>query len=186
MKKSRVDHSKFVLAVGGWVGRSTVLSTEGAWLPAPQGKWCIYRTSSGNVKDILGILTRRETGRGPHMLPLKFTRQFAFKETLMLLHLHLLPFLSLSLSFFSFLFPHSFGLPLCSLLHPLPFSGPVCSYSCVLSCSGGRGEWYRMLVEARPPSGSESHSWALSLASFHHCWGCDVPFCWASGMFPSL
>lgn len=128
-------------------------------------------------KDILGILTRPETGRGPHMLPLKFTRQFAFKETLMLLHLHLLPFLSLSLSLFSFLFPHSFGLPLCSLLHPLCFSGPVGSSSCVLSCSGGREEWYRMLAEARPPSGRESHSWALSLASFHHCWGCDVPFC---------
>ena len=180
MKKSRVDHSKFVLALGGWVGRGIVLSTEGARLPAPQGKWCIYWTSSGNVKDILGILTRCETGRGPHMLPLKFTRQFAFKETLMLLHLHLLSPFSLSLSFFSFLFPHSFGPPLCSLLHPLSFSGPVCSYSCVLSCSGCRGEWYRMLVEAHPPSGRESHSWALSLASFHH------PGAAGPGMFPSF
>ena len=36
MKKSRVDRSKFVLAVGGWVGYSIILLAEGDWLPATQ------------------------------------------------------------------------------------------------------------------------------------------------------
>lgn len=67
--------------------------------------------------------TRCETGRGPTTLLLGFTREFAFEEILMLLHLqYLLLFLSFFRLSFSLLFPHfPLGLPLCFLPHPFPF-----------------------------------------------------------------
>lgn len=76
----------------------------------------VYWSSSGNVREILGILTRHETAGGPATLPLRVTGEFAFEKILTLLHLlHLLPFPFLPpshifSSFFKF-FPWPFPLP---------------------------------------------------------------------------
>lgn len=154
MKKLIVGHSKFVLAVGGWLEPSIILWTEGDRLPVHKAIICWLVSWWWCQRN-----TRCETGRGPNILLLRFAREFAVDEILMLLHLqHLLPFPFLPPSYFfsSTLFPwpstllHATSLPLlCSV------SACVCSYSCGLSCSEGRGKGHRMMVE--PPSGDWGH-----------------------------
>ena len=112
---------------------------------------CIYWSCSGNVKDPLGILTRREKGTNPlHSDPKILERACISGNTDVATPPPSTPFpFSLSPSFFSFPFPHSLVLPPLLLAPPLS-SVPVCSYSCGLCCSGSRGQWYRMLMRQVP------------------------------------
>lgn len=120
---------------------------------------CIYWSCSGNVKDPLGILTRREKGTNPlHSDPKILERACISGNTDVATPPPSTPFpVSLSPSFFSFPFPHSLVLPPLLLAPPLS-SVPVCSYSCGLCCSGGRGQcigcwWGRSLTSPTPVLG---------------------------------
>lgn len=85
MKKLIVGHSEFVLAFGGWLEPS-VLWTEGDHLPVHKAVMCLLVSRWRCQRN-----TRCETGRGPNILLLRFAREFAVNEILMLLHLQQLP-----------------------------------------------------------------------------------------------
>lgn len=177
MRNLIVGHSKCVLAVGGWLEPSIMLWTEGDRLPVHKAVMCLLVSRWRSQRN-----TRCETRRGPDILLLRFAREFAVDEILMLLHLqHLLPFPFLPPSYFfsssSTLFPSP-----SPLLHapslPLPLLCSVSALTAVVSAvqkaeERGTGWWLSPHLE----SGVTCPVTIPGIfSSPSGCWAWHVPF----------